>query len=265
MHELSLCSNSANSGPTEDKHNVTNVVGYSEDGDWPLIPLMMLSVLPSEILRRNIIALDQLVKENEEIGCNEVALNEYIAKQKKRVVQELSIRDVKDSGSLTAKEREKTEQGCNRIPADEERWKVPVSASNHDLIGGEKEIITSQPACRGKKVPRRNRSSIIPGREQMQQVPSIAAEQQCKIINSAVTARLTTNGIPCTLAAPIPAFVVASVGGKRRSQAGHRRRALDEVSIIYNVGLYITTPENSDITIDVRTLHIFLLSNRTYT
>ncbi len=241
MHELSLSRNSAYSGPTEGKHNDTNVIGPSEDNDdWPLIPLMMLSVLPSETLRRNINALDQLVEENEEIGCNEVELNEYIAKQRKRVVQELSIRDVKDSSGLTTKERERTEQGCNRFPANEERWEVPVSESNHNLKGGEKEIVISQPACRGKRSPRRKRSSIIQGREQLQQVPSMA-EQHYKIIKSAVATRVTTAGVPCTFAAPVPAFVVASVGGKRRSQPGHRRHSLDEVRIIYNIVLYITT------------------------
>ncbi len=241
MHELSLSRNSAYSRPTEGKHNDTNVIGPPEDNDdWPLIPLMMLSVLPSETLRRNVIALDQLVKENKEIGCNEVELNEYIAKQRKRVVQELSIRDVKDSGGSITKERERTEQECNRISADEECWEVPVSASNHNLKGGEKEIIISQPACRGKRTPRKKRSSIIRGREQLQQVPSMA-EQHYKMIKSTVATRVTTAGVPCTFAAPVPAFVVASVEGKRRSQPGHRRRALDEVRIIYNVGLYITT------------------------
>ncbi len=241
MHELSLSRNSAYSGPTEGKHDgnseigscIGSTIGSPEDDDaWPLIPLMRLSVLPSETLRRNIAALDRLIKENKEMGFNEVELNEYIAKQRKCVVQELSIRDVNDSGGLATKERERTEQGCNSNPADEERWEVPVSASNpapsFHLKGDGKKII-SQPVCRGKRTPRRKKG-IICGRRHWQQVPSMA-EQHHKVIKPTMATRETTTGALCTFAVPVPAFVVASVGGKRRSQPVHRRRALDEVRI----------------------------------
>ncbi len=242
MHELSLSRNSAYSGRvTEGKCDGNNgigscigsTIGSPEDDDaWPLIPLMRLSVFPSEILRRNVAALDRLIKENKEMGFNEVELNEYIAKQRKCVIQELSIRDVNDSGSLATKERERTEQGCNSSPADEEHWEVPVSASNPALsfhLKGDGKKIISQPACRGKQAQRRKRGTIC-GRRQSQQVSSMA-EQHHKVIKPAMATRATTSGASYAFAAPVPAFVVASAGGKRRSQPRHRRRALDEVRI----------------------------------
>ncbi len=240
MHELSLSRNSAYSGPTECKHGDTSGIGSSigstiglseEDDDWPLIPLMRLSVLPSETLRRNITALDRLVAENEEMGFNEVELNEYIVKQRKRVVQELAIRDIKDSSGLATNERDRAEKGCNHNnPVVEKHWEVPVSVSNpvpfFHLNGGEKKI-TSQPACRGKRPPRRNRSTIR-CQGQWQQGSSMA-EQHHKIIKPTVATRVTTTVASSTSPAPIPAFVVASVGGKRRSKQGQLQRVLDEV------------------------------------